>query len=61
MLSAHLIITDPDQMFGDMRPPGYDNDLLSLAHDLAVRLLPAFEKTKNGIPYPRVSENGLSA
>lgn len=33
----------------------YDNELLHLAHDLAVRLLPAFENTKTGIPYPRVS------
>lgn len=35
---------------------GYDNELLHLAHDLAVRLLPAFEHTDTGIPYPRVSE-----
>jgi len=34
----------------------YDNELLHMAHDLAVRLLPAFENTKTGIPYPRVSE-----
>jgi len=54
-LSAHLIITDPEQLFEDMRPLNYDDDLLALAHDLAVRLLPAFEKIKNGIPYPRVS------
>lgn len=32
----------------------YDNELLYMAHDLAVRLLPAFENTKTGIPYPRV-------
>lgn len=32
----------------------YDNELLHMAHDLAVRLLPAFENTKTGIPYPRV-------
>lgn len=35
----------------------YDNELLHMAHDLAVRLLPAFENTKTGIPYPRVSEH----
>lgn len=34
----------------------YDNELLYMAHDLAVRLLPAFENTKTGIPYPRVSD-----
>ena len=43
-------------MFGDMKPPNYNDDLLALAHDLAVRLLPAFEKTKNGIPFPRVGK-----
>jgi hypothetical protein len=30
--------------------------LLDLAHDLASRLLPAFEKTPQGLPYPRVRE-----
>lgn len=34
----------------------YDNELLHMAHDLAVRLLPAFENTKTGIPYPRVGK-----
>ena len=56
LLSAHLIITDPEQPFGDMVPPGYDNELLHLAHDLATRLVPAFENTATGIPYPRVSQ-----
>ncbi|XP_060066247.1 ER degradation-enhancing alpha-mannosidase-like protein 1 [Ylistrum balloti] len=55
LLSAHLIITDPDQPFGDMVPPHYDNELLSLASDLATRLLPAFENTATGIPFPRVN------
>lgn len=32
----------------------YDNELLHMARDLAVRLLPAFENTRTGIPYPRV-------
>ena len=27
----------------------------SLAHDLAERLLPAFDKTDTGIPFPRVN------
>ncbi|KAG8516849.1 ER degradation-enhancing alpha-mannosidase-like protein 1, partial [Galemys pyrenaicus] len=55
LLSAHRIITDATQPFGDMAIQGYDNELLHLAHDLAVRLLPAFENTKTGIPYPRVN------
>lgn len=54
LLSAHIIITDAKQPFGDMTIKGYDNELLHMAHDLAVRLLPAFENTKTGIPYPRV-------
>ncbi|XP_050835260.1 ER degradation-enhancing alpha-mannosidase-like protein 1 isoform X4 [Serinus canaria] len=53
LLSAHIIITDTKQPFGDMTIKDYDNELLHLAHDLAVRLLPAFENTKTGIPYPR--------
>ncbi|NXM91711.1 EDEM1 protein, partial [Oenanthe oenanthe] len=55
LLSAHIIITDSKQPFGDMTIKDYDNELLHLAHDLAVRLLPAFENTKTGIPYPRVN------
>ncbi|KAF4792066.1 ER degradation-enhancing alpha-mannosidase-like protein 1 [Turdus rufiventris] len=55
LLSAHIIITDTKQPFGDMSIKDYDNELLHLAHDLAVRLLPAFENTKTGIPYPRVN------
>lgn len=54
LLSAHRIITDSKQPFGDMTIKDYDNELLHMAHDLAVRLLPAFENTKTGIPYPRV-------
>lgn len=54
LLSAHRIITDSKQPFGDMTIEDYDNELLHMAHDLAVRLLPAFENTRTGIPYPRV-------
>lgn len=54
LLSAHLIITDPLQPFGDMRMDDYQDELLHLSHDLASRLLPAFEDTMTGIPYPRV-------
>ncbi|ELK15172.1 ER degradation-enhancing alpha-mannosidase-like protein 1 [Pteropus alecto] len=55
LLSAHRIITDSKQPFGDMTIEDYDNELLHMAHDLAVRLLPAFENTRTGIPYPRVN------
>ncbi len=30
-------------------------DLLTLAHDLADRLLAAFDKSVNGLPHPRVN------
>jgi hypothetical protein len=46
---------DPEQPFGNLRPSWYDGELLQLAHDLASRLLPAFEGSSTGIPYPRVS------
>jgi mannosidase alpha-like ER degradation enhancer 1 len=52
-LSAHLFITDP--RFG-YSIKGYNNELLKLAHDLGKRLLPAFQKSKTGIPYARVSK-----
>ncbi|KAL5015540.1 hypothetical protein ScPMuIL_009810 [Solemya velum] len=55
LLSAHLIIIDKQQPFGDMVPDSYDDDLLHLANDLAARLLPAFGNTATGIPYPRVN------
>ncbi|RUS87428.1 hypothetical protein EGW08_004803 [Elysia chlorotica] len=55
LLSAHLIIVDPRNTLGNMSLPGYDNELLYLAHDLASRLLPAFSDTATGIPFPRVT------
>lgn len=55
LLSAHLLIVDEEQPFGDLRPPGYREELLTLAKDLATRLLPAFKDTRTGIPYPRVN------
>ncbi|XP_075039847.1 ER degradation-enhancing alpha-mannosidase-like protein 1 [Mixophyes fleayi] len=55
LLSAHIILTDTKQPFGNMTINGYDNELLHMAHDLAVRLLPAFENTRTGMPYPRVN------
>lgn len=56
LISAHILLTDPKHPFGNVGFEGYDNELLHLAHDLAVRLLPAFENTSTGIPFPRVSE-----
>ncbi|CAH1783366.1 unnamed protein product [Owenia fusiformis] len=55
LISAHLIVIDPKQPFGDMVPDFYDNELLELAHDVAGRLLPAFEDTLTGMPYPRIN------
>lgn len=52
LLSAHLLALHPD--FG-MRSPSYGGELLSMAHDLGVRLLPAFEGTRTGLPFPRVN------
>ncbi|XP_061905341.1 ER degradation-enhancing alpha-mannosidase-like protein 1 isoform X2 [Entelurus aequoreus] len=55
LISAHILLTDPKHPFGRVGFDGYNNQLLHLAHDLAVRLLPAFENTSTGIPYPRVN------
>ncbi|XP_053724427.1 ER degradation-enhancing alpha-mannosidase-like protein 1 isoform X2 [Synchiropus splendidus] len=55
LISAHILLTDPKHPFGKVGLEDYDNELLHLAHDLAVRLLPAFENTSTGIPYPRVN------
>ena len=52
LLAAHLICTDPRF---DMAPPNYSNELLDLAHDLGTRLLPAFDNSPTGLPYPRVN------
>ncbi|KAM6980058.1 ER degradation-enhancing alpha-mannosidase-like protein 1 [Aplochiton taeniatus] len=62
LISAHILLTDPKHPFGDVGLVDYDDELLHLAHDLAVRLLPAFENTGTGIPYPRVNlKNGVPA
>uniref|UniRef100_A0A5S6QUR0 alpha-1,2-Mannosidase n=1 Tax=Trichuris muris TaxID=70415 RepID=A0A5S6QUR0_TRIMR len=55
LLSAHLMIVDPKRLLGDFSMPEYKDELLDLAHDLALRLLPAFQGTNTGLPYPRVS------
>ena len=54
LLSSHLLIMDPKERLGSLAPDGYDNELLHLAHDLANRLLPAFDNTTTGLPHPRV-------
>lgn len=53
LLSAHLIITEWTDVF-NITLHDYDNELLSLAHDLGVRLLPAFENSDE-MPLPRVN------
>ena len=55
LLSAHLLMEDDRHLFGgDLRPKWYNGELLRLATDLASRLLPAFQESNTGIPYPRV-------
>lgn len=61
LISTHILLTDSKHPFGKVGFEGYDNELLHLAHDLAVRLLPAFENTSTGIPYPRVSKTKVCA
>ncbi|PIK58803.1 putative ER degradation-enhancing alpha-mannosidase-like protein 1 [Apostichopus japonicus] len=39
LLSAHLLITDASQPFGDLEPEGYENELLEMAYELGTRLL----------------------
>lgn len=55
LLSAHMLIIDKQKLFGpDIRPSWYNDELVYLARDLALRLLPALEDSTTGIPYPRV-------
>lgn len=54
LLSAHLLIRDENQPFGDLEPDWYDGELLEMASDLASRFLPAFDNSKTGLPHPRV-------
>ncbi|XP_075218379.1 ER degradation-enhancing alpha-mannosidase-like protein 1 isoform X2 [Lycorma delicatula] len=55
LLSAHLLIMDTNEPFGKLMPSWYKGELLHLAHDLATRLLPAFENSSTHIPFPRVN------
>ncbi|VDM97699.1 unnamed protein product, partial [Thelazia callipaeda] len=60
LLSAHLILTDESHMLGNYTLSEYNGELLTMAHDLATRLLPAFDDTKTGLPFPRVNlQNGV--
>lgn len=52
LLSAHILASDPSL---GHTIAGYNGELLSLAQDLADRLMPAFQYTKTGIPFPRVN------
>jgi mannosidase alpha-like ER degradation enhancer 1 len=55
LISTHLIVTDVEQPFGDMKLKNYSNEFLSLANDLGSRLLYAFENQETNLPYPRVN------
>lgn len=50
LLSGHLQADKKDQPF---HLPWYQGELLTMAHDLGLRLLPAFS-TPTGLPYARV-------
>lgn len=66
LLSTHLILSDipkTDQRYTRFAKISaeYDGFLLSMAHDLGKRLIPAF-RTKSSIPLPRVHlKNGLQS
>ncbi|KAJ2781800.1 hypothetical protein H4R18_002661 [Coemansia javaensis] len=57
LLSAHIIATDEDDALGMRLDTNgtYGGGLLRLARDLGYRLLPAFEASPNGVPYPRTN------
>ena len=54
ILSAHLLMEDQNGPFFHMTPDWYMGDLLTLAHDLADRLILAFDETLTGLPHPRI-------
>jgi hypothetical protein len=49
LLSSHLVLTNENPFHGNFTKAGYEGELLTLAHDLASRLLPAFDGTRTGI------------
>lgn len=56
LLSAHIYASDPSVSSAalDFTIPGYNDELLTLARDLANRLLPAFSNSPTGLPFARV-------
>lgn len=44
-----MILTNENPFHGDFTFPEYDSELLTLAHDIAGRLLPAFIGTGTGL------------
>jgi mannosidase alpha-like ER degradation enhancer 1 len=55
LLSTHMILTNENPFHGNFSFPEYNSELLTMAHDIAGRLLPAFSGTGTGLPYPRVN------
>ena len=49
LLSAHLILTNQNSFHGNFTYAEYGGELLTMAHDLAGRIMPAFEGTKTGL------------
>ncbi|KAH8929213.1 glycoside hydrolase family 47 protein [Atractiella rhizophila] len=57
LLSAHIFASEPEHGFAIS---WYRGELLTLAHDLGRRLLPAFQWSRTGIPYARINlKHGL--
>ncbi|CAO3677182.1 unnamed protein product [Umbelopsis ramanniana] len=52
LLSAHILASDSQYGY---TIEGYNGELLRAAKDLAQRLVPAFQMSRTGIPYPRVN------
>ncbi|KAI0269283.1 alpha-mannosidase [Gloeopeniophorella convolvens] len=58
LLSGHIFASQPDQPF---HLPWYNGELLTLAHDLGERFLPAFS-TPTGLPFARINlRHGMAA
>jgi len=54
LLSGHVLANLVKSKYPDYLQ-NYNNQLLDLAKDCAIRLLPAFDSSTTGIPYPRVN------
>uniref|UniRef100_A0A7E4V370 alpha-1,2-Mannosidase n=1 Tax=Panagrellus redivivus TaxID=6233 RepID=A0A7E4V370_PANRE len=55
LLSSHMMLTDENPYVGNLKMDGYSGELLTMTKDLVHRLLKAFDKSKSGLPYPRVN------